>query len=175
MAPSPSYDEETQKLVDQASEARNEFFAAEKAVRDLQSEINNIEDYLGLDFGSEEEYASLQGQCFEYTDHEYIYKLCPFDKTTQKPKSSTVETRLGTWSNWAGPPENIYEVMLFDKGQQCWNGPQRSTKVKVSCGSENKVTSVSEPNRCEYVFEFVTPAACKEIPTENQEDVHDEL
>lgn len=161
--------------MDQASEARNEFFAAEKAVRDIQSSIQNIEDYLSLDFGPEEEYASLQGECFEYTDHEYIYKLCPFDKTTQKPKSSSTETRLGTWSAWAGPPENVHEIMLFDKGQQCWNGPQRSTKVKVSCGSENKVTSVSEPNRCEYVFEFITPAACREIPSDNQEDVHDEL
>lgn len=174
-SPSPNYDDETQKLVNQASEARNEFFAAEKAVRDIQSEIQNIEDYLSLDFGSDEEYASLQGQCFEYTDHEYVYKLCPFDKTTQKPKSSSVETRLGAWSNWAGPPENKYEIMLFDKGQQCWNGPQRSTRVQVSCGSENKVTSVGEPNRCEYVFEFVTPAACREIDTTDREDLHDEL
>lgn len=174
-SPSPHYDEETQKLVDQASEARNEYFAAEKAVRDIQSEISNIEDYLNLDFGPEEEFASLQGQCFEYTDHEYIYKLCPFDRTSQKPKSSSTETRLGTWSSWAGPPENIYEVMLFDKGQQCWNGPQRSTRVRVSCGGDNKVTGVSEPNRCEYLFDFVTPAACREIQSGNQEDVHDEL
>jgi hypothetical protein len=34
----------------------------------------------------------------------------------------------------------------------CWNGPARSTNVILSCGIENKVISVSEPNRCEVIF-----------------------
>lgn len=144
-------------------------------MKDIQNEIKDIEEYLELDFGSDEEFATLRGQCFEYTDHEYIYKLCPFDKTLQQPKSSSLETRLGVWADWAGPEENKYEVMLFEKGQSCWNGPQRSTRVQVSCGSENKVTSVSEPNRCEYSFDFITPAACREIGLDSNDDVHDEL
>lgn len=144
-------------------------------MKDIQNEIKDIEEYLELDFGPDEEFATLRGQCFEYTDHEYIYKLCPFDKTLQQPKSSSLETRLGVWADWAGPEENKYEVMLFEKGQSCWNGPQRSTRVQVSCGSENKVTSVSEPNRCEYSFDFITPAACREIGLDSNDDVHDEL
>jgi protein kinase C substrate 80K-H len=41
---------------------------------------------------------------------------------------------------------------------------------------ENKVTSVTEPNRCEYEVQFTTPAICKEPkkPTE-ENDLHDEL
>jgi protein kinase C substrate 80K-H len=167
------YDEETQKIVDQATSARNEFAEAERAVRDIESEIKSIQEYLEKDFGPDEEFASLEGECFDYSDHEYIYKLCPFEKTTQQPKSGSAETRLGTWGRWDGLEDNKYEFMLYDRGQSCWNGPQRSSKVKVVCGTENKVTSVSEPNRCEYLFEFVTPAACRELS--NDDDLHDEL
>lgn len=86
-----------------------------------------------------------------------------------------METRLGVWSSWVGPDENKYSIMLYDRGQSCWNGPQRSTHVRISCGSENKLTAVSEPNRCEYLFEFTTPAACKEAESDANDDLHDEL
>ena len=49
-------------------------------------------------------------------------------------------------------------------------------KIHLSCGVENQVTSVTEPNRCEYEIKFTTPAVCKEPknPSEGA-DVHDEL
>lgn len=117
----------------------------------------------------------FQGQSFEYHDNEYIYKLYPFDKTSQHPKSSSSETQLGVWGKWSGSETNKYEQMTFEQGQSCWNGPQRSTIVKISCGRENKIVSVAEPNRCEYLFEFTTPAACREVFVDIQEEIHDEL
>ena len=48
----------------------------------------------------------------------------------------------------------------MEGGTQCWNGPVRSVVVSVSCGSENQLLRASEPNRCEYAFDFNTPAAC---------------
>nr|XP_023017571.1 glucosidase 2 subunit beta-like [Leptinotarsa decemlineata] len=169
------YDEETQKLVEKANAARSEYQEAERQVRDIENEIKDIQSYLQKDFGQEEEYATLEGQCFDYEDLEYIYKLCPFDRTTQQPKSGAADTRLGSWGHWSGPESNKYEQMTYEKGQSCWNGPTRSTIVRLSCGGENKVTSVSEPNRCEYLFDFVTPAACYEAPADASEDLHDEL
>lgn len=170
----PKYDEETQLLIDEASKARSDFEEADRALRDVQREIHQIEESLEKDYGVDEEFAPLDGECFEYTDFEYTYKLCPFDQVTQRPKSGGADTRLGSWNNWVGPEENKYLEMLYDKGQSCWNGPQRSTRVKMRCGTENVLTSVNEPNRCEYVFEFVTPSICQSVEgTETQG--HDEL
>ena len=33
-------------------------------------------------------------------------------------------------------------------------------QVRLYCGTETKLTSVTEPNRCEYLFMLSTPAVC---------------
>lgn len=156
----PKYDEETQKLVDVANEAREQFDEADRRVRDLTRALRSLEETQVKDYGPEEEFRVLESTCYEYTDREYTYRLCPFDKATQKPKSGHGETRLGQWGEWSGPEGDKYSRMLYSNGQACWNGPTRSADVQLSCGTENKLTGVSEPNRCEYVFLFTTPAVC---------------
>nr|BAN21351.1 glucosidase ii beta subunit [Riptortus pedestris] len=166
----PTYDEETAKIVEEANQARSHYESTLRTVQDLDRELSHIKEFLSKDYGTDDEFAPLDGQCFTYTDREYSYKLCPFDQVTQMSKSGGSETRLGTWAGWA---DKEYSTMLYDKGQSCWNGPQRSTRVTVNCGLENEVKSASEPNKCEYVLEFETPAACK--LSEKNKDTHDEL
>ena len=171
-----------------------------------------MEEVVGNDYGPEEEYASLSGQCFEYTDQEYTYKFCAFDYCSQRPNSQGKgienlctanflcslmiytgkivfacqfnsytysaggsETRLGKWEKWE---DELYNVQLYEHGVQCWNGPQRSTRVVMRCGLRNALVASTEPNRCEYKFVFETPALCKaqDIMTdESMGDGHDEL
>uniref|UniRef100_A0A1B6D3J4 Glucosidase 2 subunit beta n=1 Tax=Clastoptera arizonana TaxID=38151 RepID=A0A1B6D3J4_9HEMI len=169
----PKYDPETQNIIDVADKARNEFEQADRALRDIERELKHIEESLAKDFGPEDEFAALDGECFEYNEREYTYKLCPFDQVSQKQRSGGAETRLGVWNDWVGG-EDKYSAMMYDKGQSCWNGPQRSTRVEISCGLENAVTSATEPNRCEYVFHFVTPSACRPEETSDV-NPHDEL
>ncbi|XP_037777317.1 glucosidase 2 subunit beta-like isoform X2 [Penaeus monodon] len=154
------YDEDTQKLVDAANKAREDFDEADRRVRDLTRELRSLEETQEKDYGPEEEFRVMDGDCYEYTDREYTYRLCPFDKAVQKPKSGHGEIRLGQWGEWSGPEEDKYSRMKYTGGQTCWNGPARSADVHIYCGVETRLTGVTEPNRCEYLFEMTTPAVC---------------
>jgi len=159
----PKYDDKTQVLINNAEAARRAFNDVEKEIKDAEKEIEQLKASLEKDYGEDKVFAVLSGQCFEYTDNEYTYKMCPFDHCTQGG------TRLGNWGEWTGPEGDPYASMKFTGGQTCWNGPARSTIVHLHCGVDNDVTSVSEPNKCEYEMHFSTPAACK-LPVG-----HDEL
>ncbi|XP_077549826.1 glucosidase 2 subunit beta isoform X2 [Haemaphysalis longicornis] len=171
------YDEETKALIEAAKKARDEFNEADTKVRDLESEISKLEKSLETDYGPEDAYAALREQCFEYTDREYTYKLCMFDQASQAPKAGGSDTSLGRWGSWNGPEQDKYSQMKYEGGATCWNGPTRSVVVDLHCGLENQLTSASEPNRCEYHFDFNTPAACKQVSEDAPKDrhVHEEL
>ncbi|XP_076341009.1 glucosidase 2 subunit beta-like isoform X2 [Tachypleus tridentatus] len=171
----PKYDEETQNIVDAANQAREEFSKAEKEHKRINDEIGNIEQVLEIDFGPNEEFFTLKGQCFEITDREYTYSLCPFDRTSQRPKDAGSETSLGRWGRWVGPEESKYSKMKYEDGVTCWNGPARSVVVNLQCGVQNILISASEPSRCEYLFEFTTPAICFTPVSQMDEHVHTEL
>uniref|UniRef100_A0A8C4HYN6 Glucosidase 2 subunit beta n=1 Tax=Dicentrarchus labrax TaxID=13489 RepID=A0A8C4HYN6_DICLA len=161
----PPYDQQTQTLIDSAQKARNEFDEAERALREVDDQIRNLEKEISFDFGPNAEFAYLYSQCYELSTSEYIYRLCPFNRVSQKPKYGGSETNLGTWGKWAGPEDNVYAMMKYEHGTGCWQGPNRSTMVKLTCGKETVVTSTSEPSRCEYLMEFISPAVCQEPPS----------
>uniref|UniRef100_A0A8C5QB42 Glucosidase 2 subunit beta n=1 Tax=Leptobrachium leishanense TaxID=445787 RepID=A0A8C5QB42_9ANUR len=169
----PPYDEFTQILIDAADKARSQFEEAEKSMKELEDTIRSLEKEVSLDFGPDGEFSYLYGQCYDLTTSEYVYRLCPFNRVTQKPKSGGSETNLGTWGSWAGPEDNKFTAMKYEQGTSCWQGPNRSTLVKLLCGKETLVTSTSEPSRCEYLMEFYTPAACH--PPQALSGDHDEL
>ncbi len=149
------YDEETQKLIDQSNEAKSVFEKSENELRNIENEIADLSKKLNYDVGPNAEFATMIDKCFEYEDREYVYKLCPFEKTVQRSKNNQGETTIGYWKGWSEDEKNKYNVMKFDNGLACWNGPSRSTLVHVTCGIENKVTSVAEPNRCEVIIKFM--------------------
>ncbi|XP_076122471.1 glucosidase 2 subunit beta [Alosa pseudoharengus] len=158
----PPYDAETQTLIDAAQKTRDDFDEAERALREVDDQIKSIEKELSFDFGTSGEFTYLYSQCYDLTTSEYIYRLCPFNRVSQKPKYGGSETNLGSWGSWAGPEDSKYMVMKYEHGTGCWQGPNRSTTVKLICGKETVVISTSEPSRCEYQMEFTTPAVCHE-------------
>ncbi|XP_031389164.1 glucosidase 2 subunit beta-like isoform X2 [Punica granatum] len=166
----------------EAARVRQEYESSSTKLSKIQSRISTLSEKLNNDFGPEKEFYSFYGRCFESKQNKYTYKVCPFKEATQEEGYS--KTRLGEWDKF----ENSYKVMIFANGDKCWNGPDRSLKVKLRCGLTNEVTDVDEPSRCEYVALLSTPALCleeklkelqhklelmnKELP---QEQGHDEL
>ena len=171
----PDYDNATKELIAIASKARDVLRDAENRKRDVEREVEDLKKFLGITLGHDNEFGPLYDQCYELTDREYTYKMCAFNKVTQKPKKGGRETSLGTWGTWDGPSNSPYSVMKFENGEKCWNGPSRSTLVTVKCGLAEEVMSASEPNRCEYAMEFSTPAVCDPTGTQTPQEPHQEL
>lgn len=171
------YDEATQDLINKSNEAKSEFDKSAAELRKIESEIDGLTKKLAYDTGANGEFAGMIDQCYEYEDREYIYKLCMFEKTIQKSKQNQQETSIGAWKGWSENNDqnssSKYSQAKFENGQGCWNGPARSTHLKLQCGVENKVKSVSEPNRCEYEMVFETPALC--VDNQSSTEKHDEL
>lgn len=170
--PEPPFDAATQALIDAAQKAREEFEEAERSLKEMEENIRALEQEIGFDFGPQGEFWYLYSQCYEMGTNEYIYRLCPFKRVSQKPKHGGAETNLGTWGSWAGPEHDRFSAMKYEHGTGCWQGPNRSTTVKLSCGTETAVTATTEPSRCEYLMELSTPAACRQPPPHEE---HDEL
>ncbi len=141
-------------LFKESNEARKQFDEANRRYLDSDREIKEKEAQLTYDVGPENEFASMINQCYEYSDREYTYKLCPFSKTIQHSKSNNGDTSIGSWGHWNTDASKKYTTMHFENGLSCWNGPQRSTVVHLVCGLDNKVVSVAEPNKCEVILKF---------------------
>lgn len=76
-----------------------------------------------------------------------------------------------------------YSTQVFSHGTRCWNGPERNVKVHhsstalttavpdidlqldLTCGTENALLTVTELEKCEYLFTGTTPALC--LPPED--------
>ncbi|KAF8035364.1 hypothetical protein BT93_C1404 [Corymbia citriodora subsp. variegata] len=150
--------------ISEAAQVRKEYDELSTKLSKIQSRISSLSQKLKQDFGSEKEFYSYYGRCFESKQNKYIYKVCPFKEASQQEGHST--TRLGKWDKF----DDSYKVMIFSVGDKCWNGPDRSMKVKLRCGLKNEVADVDEPSRCEYEALLSTPALCKEDKLKELQD-----
>jgi len=70
-------------------------------------------------------------------------------------------TSVEETSNEAGEVISVEKVVLeYERGQSCWNGPNRSTKVVLECGEENEILKTAEDEKCVYSMLVTTPAVC---------------
>jgi hypothetical protein len=162
-----------------AKTARSDYWAAQTAADEAARAVRELEALEEEDFGDDQEFAALKGKCFSRKVAQYTYEICPYKEAFQKEGGNTHGTSLGKWvgmervpapgdggssstSSTSTAPASF--VFKFENGQKCWNGPMRSLKVTVTCGTEDEVLSVDEPSMCEYAMAFRTPAACAPLP-----------
>jgi len=161
----------------EAEQIRNQYSEETTKLSNMQNQISELETKLKEDFGPEGEFYSFYDKCFDLRVKKYVYKVCPYKQATQEEGHMT--TRLG---NWEGFKDN-YSVLMFSHGDRCWNGPDRSLRVKLRCGTKSELRNVDEPSRCDYTAELVTPSFCLESRMQElqkkleqlQSGIHEEL
>uniref|UniRef100_A0A0K0ECH3 Glucosidase 2 subunit beta n=1 Tax=Strongyloides stercoralis TaxID=6248 RepID=A0A0K0ECH3_STRER len=168
----PEYDEVTKAAIEEAEKYRQKVREITDKIFAEEENLRNDEKFLELNFGEDKAWASLYKKCFETTQKQYVYKVCLFEKATQKDSNGYGETSLGNWDNWLEKDVIPLTVQNYNGGQSCWNGPNRSTKVAIECGQETELVDATEPSKCEYLFTLKSPIAC---PDPSTVSLHDEL
>lgn len=111
-------------------------------------------------YGPDSVFYQLSATCFDITDGEYKYTLCPFKSVTQQ-KFPAPATNIGQTPNWQVKSHGVY-VLKMEKGsvQGCPGGKQRSTVITFICGLQDRILKIVESEKCTYSMTFSSPAAC---------------
>jgi len=155
------------------SEAKKQAYQkAETALRDAQSNLETEQRALEKlfdqehGFGPRGEWKKLDQTCISKDTGEYTYSLCFFGQATQKSNLGGMSNSLGNFKSWnrdisfTAGEHGYYTKQYYEDGAKCWNGPYRSVKLELSCGTENALLSIAEPEKCEYHFTGTSPALC---------------
>lgn len=96
----------------------------------------------------------LWDKCFSKFIGEFNYNLCWMNKMEQSG------TLMGMFTKFSKNADGDV-VMHFEGGTRCWGADARSAMVTLKCAATNELVTVAEPNKCQYVAEFKTPAVCQ--------------
>lgn len=171
LAATRSPDGESKELED----ARNALKAAQDSLNDNKNQFTSHQEDLEQDYGIDDVFRALKGQCISKDSGEYTYELCWLDKTRQKSKKGGSQTIMGNFVSMdkvmvddelppdgkgLGSGERV--ALRYENGQHCWNGPNRSTLVVLACAEKDELWKITEEEKCVYRMEVGTPAVCGE-------------
>ena len=156
------------------TDARNRKNSAQKDLDDSRKSLTSHKEDLEKDFGPDDVFRALKGQCISTDSGEYTYEICFMEKTTQKPKKGGGHTNMGNYvrmekivvdedlpANGKGLGSGERIAMKHENGQHCWNGPNRSSTIILACAEESEIWKVMEEEKCVYRIEVGTPAVCE--------------
>jgi len=125
----------------------------DKLSADVNSQIDDMDNKLAMDFGPDNLLVSWYDACVSKTIGEYKYEVCMYKHAKQG------STSLGTFYSLHAGPQSEF-TMTFTAGNSCWNGPERSLNATFYCGLEFEIESVDEPSTCSYLMKISSPLAC---------------
>jgi protein kinase C substrate 80K-H len=169
------------------ADAKSQLNAARSELDRDKNELSGHEEDLTKDYGPGDVFRALKGHCVEKDSGEYTYEFCFLDKTTQKPKKGGGHTGMGNFAriekitvdedlpaDGRGLGSGERWALKYENGQHCWNGPNRSTQIILTCYEKDEIWKVIEEEKCVYRMEVGTPAVC-EPKAAKKEGGHDEL
>ncbi|PVU96091.1 hypothetical protein BB561_001409 [Smittium simulii] len=169
-----NYSPEEQNIIDSLNSESIALTSIKRQISEIDESITNIKSIIDMDLGPDNIYLAVRNECTSFQAAEYTYELCFLASATQKSEKDNSNIALGKFTEYGklgSPPDEKpdYNNLKFLNGQHCWNGPERSLHVILECGSEPKVLSVSEPEKCEYHMKMLSPLACPDLTEENLE------
>ncbi|KAL8827159.1 MAG: hypothetical protein Q9191_003353 [Dirinaria sp. TL-2023a] len=157
----------------EVADARNALNAARDGLSGNENELTRHRDDLSQDYGPDDVFRALKGQCVSKDSGEYTYELCWLESTKQKPKKRGGDTGMGNFVGFDTvivddelPPDGKglgsgeRRALRYENGQHCWNGPNRSTLVVLACAEADEIWKITEEEKCVYRMEVGTPAVC---------------
>lgn len=169
LAPPHESDSESRKV----TEARNALKAEQDTLENSRNQIRTHQEDLTKDYGPDDVFRALQGQCLSKDSGEYTYEFCWLDRTKQKSRKGGSETGMGTFtridsvtvdedvgSDGKGVGSGVRVALRYENGQHCWNGPNRSTLVVLACSEKDELWTIIEEEKCVYRMDVGTPAVC---------------
>lgn len=183
IAPASEQGGESQAVKD----ARDRLNAANNELNGQRTSLDQHKEDLEKDYGPDDVFRALKGQCISKDAGEYTYELCWMERTVQKKKRGGGDTNMGNFmrietvevdedvdQDGKGLGSGVRMALKFENGLQCWNGPQRSTTVILACAAEDEIWKIIEEEKCVYRMEVGTAAVCEPPPGEKAH-VKDEL
>lgn len=125
-----------------------------KKINDLETEIDILNEELHKNYGENDILRSVKGQWLKQNMAGYEYNFGFLESIYQK------STLIGVYSHAEG------NKLFYTNGSKCWNGPIRTAVADLICGTEEKIISISEKEKCEYLFTISSPIACRNISDE---------
>eukprot|EP00178_Gracilaria_changii_P004162 TRINITY_DN1649_c0_g1_i1.p1 TRINITY_DN1649_c0_g1~~TRINITY_DN1649_c0_g1_i1.p1 ORF type:complete len:556 (-),score=99.60 TRINITY_DN1649_c0_g1_i1:420-2087(-) len=155
----PSIATQTSDLNNCINKAESAKWDLDSKKREIEGKIDKLKKKKAIDFGEDKALRKLYGSCTKGKVTQYEFEICMFDTVRQYENGASI-AQLGKFEGWEGKGKD--RVMKYSEGDRCWNGPQRSIRVELSCSDKEEVVGVDEPNRCTYRMKFKTPAVCEE-------------
>ena len=151
------------ELIQRTEELGSKTKSLSKRVADLERDIGN--DYSGVstEYGIEGELYAFKDTCHKLEYGKYKYKVCITGKATQREigQGGSGGTHLGSWKAGAAYiNENGQRTFKWEGGTRCWNGPDRSVEVTVTCDANTRLLTANEPETCQYAFTMEIPIGC---------------
>mmetsp|Transcript_15997 Transcript_15997/g.48872 ORF Transcript_15997/g.48872 Transcript_15997/m.48872 type:complete len:516 (-) Transcript_15997:77-1624(-) len=160
----------------EARDARNAEDRKRRAMQSAESKLRvGIQDEEALranDWGPDNVWLALKDSCVGTDQGQYRYEVCFYGKVTQRDKRSNRTYKLGTNGDFVKPnPREPFSAIHYKNGDRC-PGKAREAMVALTCGPENLLRDIDEPETCGYTMALETPAACTAPPPD---EAHDEL